>query len=290
LKVTAEVPERDVGQVVDGQRATITTEAHLGEVFAAEVVRIGAAVGRKALRTEDPRDRLDQKVVEVELAVQPDPRLRSAMTVDVVLAPTVATAAPRGRAAICARDYWAARAPAHPLPAVSTQALARNFLREPGTVNRQTLAEPAPTTAADSSGSMVVVRSFTLSVPPVRMISIVTSAGALPRFFTSHRIPLAPPTIGGVWSTTAAACDAKARLPTHAAIVLMLRFFMRTSVRRSTSKRPPRNVWALLGTERFVHRRDDPGHLDARLRQVDAERPSAHAPNEGVAAAARERS
>jgi len=95
LKVTAEVPERDIGQVAHGQGATITSEAHPAEVFPAEVVRVGAAVGRKALRTEDPRERLDQKVVEVELALAADPRLKSGMTVDVVFATAAASTASR---------------------------------------------------------------------------------------------------------------------------------------------------------------------------------------------------
>jgi RND family efflux transporter MFP subunit len=85
LKVTAEVPERDVGAVRVGQRALVTTEAHPGERFPAVVRRVGLAVGRKLVRTEDPRERLHEKVIEVELELEADERLKSGMTVDVVV-------------------------------------------------------------------------------------------------------------------------------------------------------------------------------------------------------------
>jgi hypothetical protein len=50
------------------------------------VSRVGLAVGRKRLRSDDPRERLDEKVVEVELTLNGDARLRSGMSVDVVFA------------------------------------------------------------------------------------------------------------------------------------------------------------------------------------------------------------
>ena len=42
------------------------------------------AIGRKNLRSDDPRERLDEKVLEVELSLAADARLKSGMTVDVV--------------------------------------------------------------------------------------------------------------------------------------------------------------------------------------------------------------
>ncbi len=82
-KVRAEVPETDIAGVRTGEAADVTPEAYPGERFAATVTRVGLAVGRKHLRSDDPRERRDEKVVEVELALAGDPRLKSGMTVDV---------------------------------------------------------------------------------------------------------------------------------------------------------------------------------------------------------------
>jgi RND family efflux transporter MFP subunit len=85
LKVRAEVPENDIAAVRSGQRAEVTTDAYAGERFPATVARVGLAAGRKRLRSDDPRERLDEKVIEVELHLPGDARLRSGMTVDVVI-------------------------------------------------------------------------------------------------------------------------------------------------------------------------------------------------------------
>jgi RND family efflux transporter MFP subunit len=87
LKVKAEVPEGDIAAVQPGQAAAVIADAYPGERFAASVSRVGLAVGRKRLRSDDPRERLDEKVVEVELTLDGDARLRSGMSVDVVFAP-----------------------------------------------------------------------------------------------------------------------------------------------------------------------------------------------------------
>ena len=87
LKVKAEVPEGDIAAVQPGGSADVVADAYPGERLASIVSRVGLAVGRKRLRSDDPRERLDEKVVEVELTLNADPRLRSGMSVDVVFAP-----------------------------------------------------------------------------------------------------------------------------------------------------------------------------------------------------------
>jgi len=84
LKIIAEVPEIDIAAVRTGQAAEITADAYTGASFAATVSRVGAAVGRKRVRSDNPRQLLDEKVIEVELALPGDARLKSGMTVDVV--------------------------------------------------------------------------------------------------------------------------------------------------------------------------------------------------------------
>ncbi len=83
LKVRAEVPEIDIASVRVGQMAEMTLESYPGDRFSATVTRVGLAVGRKQLRSDDPRERRDEKVIEVELALPGDTRLKSGMTVDV---------------------------------------------------------------------------------------------------------------------------------------------------------------------------------------------------------------
>ncbi len=88
LKIRAEVPETDIGSVRAGASADVTLDAYSGEHFAADVVRVGLAAGRKRIHSDDPRERRDDKVVEVELGLAADARLKSGMTVDVTFAHT----------------------------------------------------------------------------------------------------------------------------------------------------------------------------------------------------------
>jgi multidrug resistance efflux pump len=84
LKVTAEVPENDIAAIRIEQEGVVTADAYPSELFSARVLRIGLAVGRKRLRSDDPRERLDEKVIEVELGLSGHAKLKSGMTVDVV--------------------------------------------------------------------------------------------------------------------------------------------------------------------------------------------------------------
>jgi membrane fusion protein (multidrug efflux system) len=93
LRVIAEVPEGDIAVIRVGQTARVTSDAYPDERFAATVLRLGLAVGRKQLRSDDPRERLHEKVVEVELELPGEDRLRSGMTVDIVFPPAASRAA-----------------------------------------------------------------------------------------------------------------------------------------------------------------------------------------------------
>ncbi len=85
LKIRAEVDESDAGKVAVGQRAEVTAEAYPGVTFSGEVAAVGHAVGRKRLRSDDPREILDAKVLEVEVALPADERLKVGMTVDLAI-------------------------------------------------------------------------------------------------------------------------------------------------------------------------------------------------------------
>lgn len=65
LRVRMDVDERDVAKVKLGQRAFATLVAFPDTKFAGKVVEIGRRIGRKNVRTDDPVERLDTKILEV---------------------------------------------------------------------------------------------------------------------------------------------------------------------------------------------------------------------------------
>lgn len=64
-RVRAEIDERDVGRVRLGQRALVSAEALGDERLAAEVVEVGAMMGRRDVRSGDPAEKADRDVREV---------------------------------------------------------------------------------------------------------------------------------------------------------------------------------------------------------------------------------
>jgi multidrug resistance efflux pump len=65
LRVRMDVEERDIGKIRKGLRASITADAFPDQVFAGRVVEIGRRMGRKNIRTDDPVERIDTKILEV---------------------------------------------------------------------------------------------------------------------------------------------------------------------------------------------------------------------------------
>jgi HlyD family secretion protein len=83
LRVRMELDERDVGRVHLGQAAWCTAEAYPGRRFAGHVVRIGQMLGRKNIRTDDPAERSDRKVLEALIELDPGAELPTGLRVDV---------------------------------------------------------------------------------------------------------------------------------------------------------------------------------------------------------------
>ena len=76
LRVRVDVDEADVARLRVGQKAWVTAGAYGDHRFTGHVVRIGQALGRKNVRTDEPSERVDTKILEtlVELdAGQPLP-------------------------------------------------------------------------------------------------------------------------------------------------------------------------------------------------------------------------
>jgi ABC exporter DevB family membrane fusion protein len=65
LRVRMDVDERDIARVAPGANAFATSSAFPGRRFAGKVVEIGKRIGRKNVRTDDPTERIDTKILEV---------------------------------------------------------------------------------------------------------------------------------------------------------------------------------------------------------------------------------
>jgi ABC exporter DevB family membrane fusion protein len=64
LRVRVDVDEADVSKLSVGQRAYVTADAFGNERFPGHVVRIGEELGRKNVRTDEPTERVDMKILE----------------------------------------------------------------------------------------------------------------------------------------------------------------------------------------------------------------------------------
>ena len=69
-RVRVDVDEADIGRIALGQAAYVTADAFGDRRFPGTVVRVGQLLGRKNVRTDEPTERVDTKVLEtlVELA------------------------------------------------------------------------------------------------------------------------------------------------------------------------------------------------------------------------------
>ncbi len=85
LRVRAEVDESDVGRVAVGAGAWVTAPAYGARRFSGRVVRIGRRLGRKAVLSDDPAQRVDSKVLEVLIALDDGRELPVGLRVDAFL-------------------------------------------------------------------------------------------------------------------------------------------------------------------------------------------------------------
>lgn len=69
LRVRIDIDERNVGKVSLGMPGFVTLSAFGERKFAGKVVAIGERMGRKNLRTDDPTERIDTKILEVVMAL-----------------------------------------------------------------------------------------------------------------------------------------------------------------------------------------------------------------------------
>lgn len=73
--VRAEVEERSVSLVKAGQKVEIVPESDQARSYPGEVIRISAVMGARKLRSDDPSERADERVVEVVVDAESAPVL-----------------------------------------------------------------------------------------------------------------------------------------------------------------------------------------------------------------------
>lgn len=82
LRVRMDVDEADVSRVHVGQRAFVTADAFGDEKFWGRVVRIGNQLGPKNVRTDQPTEKVDKKILETLIELEHAPQLRDGLRVD----------------------------------------------------------------------------------------------------------------------------------------------------------------------------------------------------------------
>jgi HlyD family secretion protein len=65
LHARVDVDERDVGRIAEGARTLVTVDAFPDRRFEGRVVQIARRMGRKNVRTDEPTERIDTKILEV---------------------------------------------------------------------------------------------------------------------------------------------------------------------------------------------------------------------------------
>lgn len=81
LRVRMDVDERDIARVKVGAEGWATAPGFSGQKFPAKVVEISRHMGRRSVRVDDPKDRMDVKVLEAVLELEGAPPLVTGMRV-----------------------------------------------------------------------------------------------------------------------------------------------------------------------------------------------------------------
>ncbi len=82
LRVRVDVDECDVNKVRVGQRAYVTADAYGKQKIWGRVVQVGALLGPKNIRTDEPTERVDRKFLETLVQLDRDAQLPMGLRVD----------------------------------------------------------------------------------------------------------------------------------------------------------------------------------------------------------------
>jgi HlyD family secretion protein len=82
LRVRLDVDESDVSKLRVGQNAYVTAETYGTQRFWGHVIRVGNILGKKNVRTEEPSEHVDTKILETLVELDPGQRLPLGLRVD----------------------------------------------------------------------------------------------------------------------------------------------------------------------------------------------------------------
>lgn len=82
LRVRLDVDETDVAKLKVGQRAYVTAEAYGDQKFEGRVIRVGRILGKKNVRTDEPTEHVDTKILETVVELKAGDRLPLGLRVD----------------------------------------------------------------------------------------------------------------------------------------------------------------------------------------------------------------
>ncbi len=87
LRVRVDVDETDVSKVRVGQKAYVTADAFGKLEFWGRVVRVGQQLGPKNVRTDEPTEKVDTKILETLVELDPGTQLPDGLRVDAFIVP-----------------------------------------------------------------------------------------------------------------------------------------------------------------------------------------------------------
>jgi HlyD family secretion protein len=87
LRVRVDVDETDVSKVRIGQKAYVTADAFGKQKFWGRVVRVGQQLGPKNVRTDEPTERVDTKILETLVELASGTQLPDGLRVDAFIVP-----------------------------------------------------------------------------------------------------------------------------------------------------------------------------------------------------------
>jgi len=87
LRVRVDVDETDVSKVRVGQKAYVTADAFGQQKFWGRVVRVGQQLGPKNVRTDEPTEKVDTKILETLVELDPGAQLPDGLRVDAFIVP-----------------------------------------------------------------------------------------------------------------------------------------------------------------------------------------------------------
>ena len=82
MRVRVDVDEADIGKVQVGQRAFVSAQAYGERKFWGRVVRISQKLGKKNIRTEEPTERIDTKILETLIELDEEHKLPTGLRVN----------------------------------------------------------------------------------------------------------------------------------------------------------------------------------------------------------------